>query len=121
MLYYLTKPKNKTKLLIPGTSANEPPVLNPLLIPPNIAIGDITEISCTVKRGSQPITFKWLHNGKDIRANTKYKTMNSKTSSHFSIGEIQAEDIGNFTCVAHNAFGTDSKTEIVFMEGKIMF
>lgn len=94
-------------------------MLNPLLVPPNIAIGDITEISCTVKRGGQPITFKWLHNGKDIPGNSKYKIINLKTSSHFSIGEIQAVDIGNFTCVAHNAFGTDSKTENVFMEGKI--
>ena len=96
-------------------------MLNPLSVPPSIAIGDITEISCTVKRGSQPITFKWLHNGKEIPANTKYKITNIKTSSHFSIGEIQAEDIGNFTCVASNAFGTDSKTEIVFMEGEIFF
>lgn len=104
-----------------GVSASEPPVLNPLSVPPNIAIGDITEIFCTAKRGSQPIEFKWLHNGKEVSHNSKYKITNIKTSSHFYIGEIQTEDIGNFTCVASNAFGMDSKTENVFMEGANLF
>lgn len=98
--------------------SEEAPVLNPLLVPPNIAIGDNAEIYCTIKRGSPPIEFKWLRNGKDVQAYSKYKISSTKTSSHFSIGKIQASDIGNFTCVARNAFGEDSKTENVFMEGE---
>lgn len=101
-----------------GILASDSPVLNPLFVPPNIAIGDITEIVCTIKKGTMPIEFKWLHNGKDVQAHSKYKVTSSKTSSHFYIGEIQASDIGNFTCIASNAFGADSKTENVFMEGK---
>lgn len=107
--------------ILPGVFANDSPVLNPLFVPPNIAIGDITEISCTIKKGSMPIDFKWLHNGKDIQSHSKYKVTSIKTSSHFYIGEIQASDIGNFTCIASNAFGTDSKTESVFMEGTFTF
>lgn len=97
--------------------ANDSPVLNPLTVPPNIAIGDNTEIFCTIKRGSPPIEFQWLHNGQLVQSHSKYKILTTKTSSHFSIGEIQASDIGNFTCVAKNAYGMDSKTENVFMEG----
>lgn len=65
--------------------------------------------------------FKWLHSNKEIQSHAKYKITTFKTSSRFYIGEIQASDIGNFTCVASNAFGADSKTENVFMEGKLNY
>lgn len=99
--------------------AGDPPILNPLIVPPNIAIGDNTEIFCSIKRGSPPFHFRWLHNGKEIQpSHLKYRVSSSKTSSHFHIGEIQAEDIGNFTCVVYNESGEDSKTEVVSMEGE---
>ena len=53
-----------------------------------------------------------------VDSHLKYKVTSTKTNSLFSIGEIQASDIGNFTCVAENDFGMDSKTENVYMEGK---
>lgn len=101
--------------------AGDAPVLNPLLVPPNIAIGDNTEILCTIKRGTLPFDFRWLHNGKDVEKHSKYKISSMQTSSHIIIGAIQASDIGNFTCMASNAFGEDSKTENVYMEGKMAF
>lgn len=61
--------------------------------------------------------FKWMHNGNDIHSHSKYKISSSAASSQFFIGEIEASDIGNFTCIASNAYGSDSKTEVVFMEG----
>lgn len=100
-----------------GVLAGDSPVLNPLTVPPNIVIGDNTEILCSIKRGSPPIEFRWLHNNERIQSHSKYKILTTKTSSHFSIGEIQASDIGNFTCVAQNEFGMDSKMEYVFLEG----
>lgn len=101
--------------------ARDAPVLNSLLVPTNIAIGDNTEILCTIKRGTLPFDFRWLHNGKDVEKHPKYKTSSTQTSSHIIIGAIQASDIGNFTCVARNSFGEDSKTENVYMEGKGFF
>ncbi|PRD37680.1 UNVERIFIED_CONTAM: Titin [Trichonephila clavipes] len=107
-------------VLIEGETAEDKPVLNPLVTPPNLAIGDITELSCTMKRGSLPISFKWFHNDVEIRVHHKYKISNTKTSSHLSLGEIQAVDIGNYTCKAINAYGYDSKTESVVIEGYIL-
>lgn len=104
--------------LLSAVSAGDAPVLNPLLVPPNIAIGDNTVILCSTKRGSSPMDISWLHNGKNVEKHTKYKISTMSTSSQISIGPIQAVDIGNFTCVAKNAFGEDSRTETVFMEGK---
>lgn len=97
---------------------NEAPVLKPLLIPTNIEVGDITEIYCAIKRGSSPLEFKWLHSGKEIQSHSKYKITTSETNSIFLIGKMQATDIGNITCIASNAFGTDSKTESVIVEGE---
>ncbi|GFS39582.1 titin [Trichonephila inaurata madagascariensis] len=103
-------------VIIEGVSANEPPVLNPMMIPPNLSIGDIAEISCSVKRGSFPVTFKWYHNGAEITSHYKYKASNSKSSSYFTIGEIEATDIGNYTCVSSNQYGEDSKTQNLLIE-----
>ncbi|GBM66125.1 Titin [Araneus ventricosus] len=104
-------------VLIEGQANEDKPILNPLVIPPNLALGDITELSCNMKRGSLPITFKWFHNGEEIRSHHKYKILNIKTSSHLSLGKIEAIDIGNYTCKAINAYGYDSKTESVVIEG----
>lgn len=93
-------------------------MLNSIFVPRNIAIGDITEISCSIKRGSLPVQFKWLHNGKEVHSHPRYKITTSEASSQFFIGKIQASDIGNFTCMASNSFGSDSVTESVFMEGE---
>lgn len=102
-----------------GVYASDPPVLNSLFVPRNIAIGDMTEITCSIKRGTLPVHFKWFHNGKEIQSHSKYKVTNSEVGSHFFIGKIQASDIGNFTCMAINDFGSDTITESVSMEGMI--
>lgn len=90
------------------------------MIPPNLALGDITELYCSVKRGSLPIEFQWMHNGKELHSHHKYTINNAKTNSHFSIGKIQAFDIGNYTCKAINAYGQDSKTGSVIIEGETL-
>lgn len=102
-----------------GVHANDAPVLNTLFIPRNLAIGDITEIICTIKRGTLPVEFTWMHNGQEINSHSKYKITNSNRNSIFLIGPIQASDIGNFTCTVKNAYGVDSKTESLLMEGKV--
>lgn len=92
-------------------------MLKPLLVPANLELGDVTEIYCIIKKGSPPVIFKWLHNGKEIISHSKYKINTAETSSRFYMGKIEASDIGNFTCIASNPFGMDSKSEMVSMEG----
>ncbi|GBM66129.1 Down syndrome cell adhesion molecule [Araneus ventricosus] len=98
---------------------SDAPVLNPLLIPPNLALGDITEIACSIKRGSTPVTFKWFQNNVDVSNHPKYKISNIGSSSRFVIGEIRATDIGNYTCIVKNAYGQDEKTISLIIEGVV--
>lgn len=89
------------------------------MVPPNPSIGDSIEVLCTIKRGSLPVEFSWLHNGHIISEDRKQKVTINDRSSHFSIGNIQPSDIGNYTCVAGNRYGKDSKTASVIIEGKV--
>ncbi|KAF8764131.1 hypothetical protein HNY73_022245 [Argiope bruennichi] len=85
----------------------EEPVLNPLLIPPNLSLGDNIELMCTLKRGNLPLTFRWLYNGIDITEKMKKKIGMNQMSTYLSIGKLQASDIGNYTCVVNNKVGED--------------
>ncbi|GIY73271.1 titin [Caerostris extrusa] len=118
----ITTSKMSTNLLIGKIQASdigfaeEPPVLNPMYVPSNLAIGDNIEIFCIVKRGSYPVQIEWFHNDKKVTSIQKYKITNSESSSHLSIGKIQPDDIGNYTCIAKNRFGQDSNTVILIIE-----
>ncbi|XP_071034672.1 cell adhesion molecule Dscam1 isoform X7 [Parasteatoda tepidariorum] len=98
------------------SAKEEAPFLNPMVIPPNLALGDMAELSCTIKRGSLPIKFEWFHNYNKVSENQNYKISSSKIGSQFLIEEIKAVDIGNYTCKASNLFGEDQKNEAVMIE-----
>ncbi|GFS44500.1 titin [Nephila pilipes] len=106
-----------TSNLLIESHCDDQPVLNPMYVPPNLAIGDNIELSCIVKRGSSPIQIEWLHNQKKISSLQKRKIINYESSSHLSIGKIEPGDIGNYTCVAKNRIGQDSNTVILIIEG----
>lgn len=76
---------------------------------------------CSLKRGSLPVTFKWIYNNKDVTSSSKYKIVVTDKSSHFSIGNIQYFDIGNYTCVASNKVGVDRKIASIVMEGNFLY
>lgn len=96
----------------------EAPILNPILIPSNLAIGDMLELPCTIKRGKLPISFKWFYNNRQVTDHDKYKVSSSQIGSQLLIGEILPLDIGNYTCQATNSYGDDSKVVSVLIEGK---
>ncbi|XP_035214085.1 Down syndrome cell adhesion molecule-like protein 1 homolog, partial [Stegodyphus dumicola] len=95
---------------------HESPVLYPLMVPSNPTLGDDTDILCKLRRGTEPVKFQWFHDGKEISSDRKSKITTSERRSVFSMGNIEVTDIGNYTCVATNAYGRDSKTESVLIE-----
>lgn len=87
------------------------------MVPANPTLGDDADIVCKLRRGSGPVKFEWIHNGKQIPISRKSKVFTTERRSVFSMGNIQVTDIGNYTCVASNALGRDLKTESVLIEG----
>lgn len=97
------------------TSA-EAPVVNKLFVPSNLALNDILELLCTVKRGDPPLNFRWLHNGRDV-TQSKHRVTTLGSSSHLSIGKIETEDVGNYTCIVSNSMGSNEVTANIVIEG----
>ncbi|KAH8020627.1 hypothetical protein HPB51_002576 [Rhipicephalus microplus] len=107
-----------------------------VLIPSNLRRGDTAEIFCSLRRGSLPVAFQWLHNGKPIRPNrvgaaettgtaqgsnsaeALWKVDHRDRRSELLIENIGARQIGNYTCIASNAAGKTSFTASLLVEGE---
>ena len=61
-------------------------------------VGDVVSFNCTVA-GSQPITYKWYHNGEVLMDDGRI--IDSNTSS-LTLTSLQLEDYGNYSCTADN-------------------
>ncbi|KAH7958038.1 hypothetical protein HPB51_027975 [Rhipicephalus microplus] len=76
-------------------------------------------ISCNAHFGTEPITFVWLKDGREMSSGTKVKQkMVTETVSMLIIPELSSEDIGNYTCQATNHFGRDTFTAALLLTVK---
>ena len=66
----------------------------------------------SIEEGSFPIFFEWFKNSKPLKPNpdVNYKIENSEMLSTLKIIKIDLNDVGNYTCIAKNTFGSDSQT-----------
>ncbi|KAH7974624.1 hypothetical protein HPB49_017481 [Dermacentor silvarum] len=88
------------------------PVLREFSFPPEVTLGEHILVSCAVKKGATGLHhMTWLKDGKDIENSDRVSVL-----AHFSdgvtlrIANLRPEDVGNYTCVARNSFGSDSFT-----------
>ena len=61
-------------------------------------VGDVVSFNCTVA-GSQPITYKWYHNGEVLMDDGRIIDSNM---SSLTLTSLQLEDYGNYFCTAYN-------------------
>lgn len=100
---------------------NDIPMLHPLLIPPDLGIGDSLDIQCSLKRGSFPITFEWKVNGKAPTTRIGIQINTSQKRSNYIIDHISSEDVGNYTCSAMNSYGSDNAHATLDVEGNYFY
>ncbi|KAK8765881.1 hypothetical protein V5799_007339 [Amblyomma americanum] len=96
-----------------------PPVIMPFSFAKDTSLGDRVLLSCVVTRGTAPFSISWTHQGRPI-ANTanKHATLLTGSIATMTIEKVAAEDVGNYTCTAKNAAGSDSFTAALTVEEK---
>ncbi|XP_064473842.1 cell adhesion molecule Dscam1-like [Ornithodoros turicata] len=95
-----------------------------VMIPSSLRRGDTAEIFCSLRRGSLPVSFRWLHNGKSIghllaekaSSSSLWKIDHRDRRSELLIEAIGAAHIGNYTCVASNDAGKTSYTASLLVD-----
>nr|AWX42182.1 sDscam-r2 [Ixodes scapularis] len=138
---YFTVARPKEGSNTPGYKAPKSPEVH-VLIPSHLRRGDTAEIFCSLRRGSLPVAFRWVHNGRSIgdsddpaAAETAGLSRNIATGrsagagagilwkidhrdrrSELLIENIGAHQIGNYTCIASNAAGKTSFTASLLVD-----
>ncbi|XP_077545984.1 cell adhesion molecule Dscam1-like isoform X6 [Haemaphysalis longicornis] len=92
----------------------EPPRIRSFGFSPDLSLGDSAAVTCAVKRGSVgPHALTWLRDGARLGEEGHQRVSVSRPSDVMSIlafKNIQADDVGNYTCVAANAHGEHRMT-----------
>ncbi|CAG2107019.1 unnamed protein product [Medioppia subpectinata] len=81
----------------------------------NQSIGSNFQMICTLEEGSYPVFFEWSKNGQTIKSSpdVNYKIDNFEMHSTFTIKSIDMSDVGNYTCVVSNEFGSNSRSTLL--------
>ncbi|XP_075730242.1 cell adhesion molecule DSCAM isoform X10 [Rhipicephalus microplus] len=94
-------------------SANVPPSIRRFSFPPEIALGEEVIVVCSVKKGSTSDSYSigWQKDGRTVAETGRVSTSSqTKGSATLLIASLEPDDVGNYTCTARNAFGSDSFT-----------
>ncbi|GIY67330.1 titin [Caerostris darwini] len=95
---------------------HESPRIQPFQFPQNIQLGDKTSVICMIMRGQTTTVYEWY---KGPRLLKKSENVNIDSNDMFStlmIDPIEETSVGNYTCLAKNDFGQDSKSAFLFVK-----
>lgn len=81
--------------------------------------GDSTSITCSISKGDLPINITWTLNGKPIQMNEYGIKINQVTKklSALSIDYVDANHVGEYSCVAANKAGVSLSTAYLHVNG----
>ena len=78
---------------------------------PDIEIGDpVASVTCSLKQGNLPVTFKWTRDGMELRNSDRISIKHYDRFSTLEIRKVALTDRGNYTCYLTNGEGVDSYT-----------
>ncbi|KAG8174363.1 hypothetical protein JTE90_011415 [Oedothorax gibbosus] len=97
-------------LQVRSTIAQDAPVIQPFNFPEFSTTGQTAIVTCAVSKGTRPLQFSWLKDGKDIENIPNASVHNGPGFSVLTVGPASKENVGNFTCVARNMHGQNSYT-----------
>lgn len=89
--------------LVDCSVADDRPVIQPILVPPNLVEKRKVVLNCQTIQGRPPISFEWQFNGKKIVPNENiFVTKSEEDLSILTIKSLSFSSIGNYTCIARN-------------------
>ncbi|GFY47205.1 titin [Trichonephila inaurata madagascariensis] len=86
------------------------PKIQPFQFPSQIKRGDTASITCALMRGSQPVKFTWIKDGKPLENRLTVNIISNEDLSNLIIKSVDENSVGNYTCIASSSFGNDNFT-----------
>lgn len=103
------------------TTANEPPVIQPIPINGHFMKAQRLKLGCTILSGSTPIKFEWFKNGHLLTSNNRLTIRKiHEESSDLIVNSLQAQDAGVYKCIVSNSKGSDFTEVNVQVKGKTL-
>ncbi|GFU50497.1 titin [Nephila pilipes] len=89
------------------------PKIQPFQFPSQIKRGDTASITCALMRGSHPVKFTWIKDGKPLENRLTANIISNEDLSNLIIKSVDENSVGNYTCIASSSFGNDNFTAIL--------
>ncbi|EEC02451.1 ttnl protein, putative [Ixodes scapularis] len=95
------------------------PKISPFSFSTNLTVGERGTAICTATVGDQPLTFRWLKNGRRLTDEKKSVTVTDNADfSVLKLPSLSLESSGNYTCIVSNLFGSASHSATLRVHGR---
>ncbi|KAH6921922.1 hypothetical protein HPB50_006467 [Hyalomma asiaticum] len=116
---YSRVPDHRTTTII-NTALADAPRVHSFAFPKDHQRGRTVAVTCIVDHGTPPFNFAWSKDGRPLRATGSDKPVSkmiTESVSVLTVPNVDAGDVGNYTCTASNAAGADSFTAELVISG----
>ncbi|XP_067142264.1 follistatin-related protein 4-like isoform X1 [Centruroides vittatus] len=93
------------------------PKIKPFYFSKSVHEGQREQVICSAITGDLPLTFIWKKDGVTVENFHDITLVSNDLFSVLVIASIKAENVGNYTCILKNAFGSDTYTASLVMKG----
>lgn len=87
----------------------------------DIVIGKRVTVTCVVSQQTDPVSFKWLKNDKEIEVSNNVRIKGDQEFSMLIIDPANLDDEGNYTCIASNVYGSTRHTAHLSIKGELKY
>ncbi|XP_023220988.1 Down syndrome cell adhesion molecule-like protein Dscam2 [Centruroides sculpturatus] len=97
--------------------AVSPPKIRPFQFTNGLKEGQREQIICAVLEGDSPFIFTWMKDQMEIEGHSDIKTEKNEFYSVLIFPSVHAQNIGNYSCIIENSFGSDRFTAALVIKG----